>query len=130
MRLIKNIIEESLKEYQEGRLNKEFNPIKYYSIIQICIAYLEYTINYQDGLSKERKKHLNRLYYNYQTSKLRKDNKTIDKYKNQIENEMIRDTRHIHIFFNIIETQNIEEELRTELYNQKRIGFLSYELGG
>ena len=128
MRLIKNIVEESLKEYQEGTLNKEFNPIKYYSIIQICTTYLEYTINYKDGLSKERRKHLNRLYYNYQTSKITKNNKSEEKYKNQIENEMIKDTRHIHLFFNIIETQNIDEELRTELFNNKRIGFLSYEL--
>lgn len=130
MRLIKNIVEESLKEYQEGTLNKEFNPIKYYSIIQICITYLEYTIEYKDGISKERRKHLNRLYYNYTTSKTRKDNKMTNKYRNQIENEMIKDTRHIHTFFNIIETQNIEEDLRTELYNQKRIGFLAYELQG
>jgi len=128
MRLIKNIIEESLKEYQEGTLNKEFNPYKYYAIIQLCIAYLEETINYKEGITGQRTKHINNLYYNYLASKYNQNKKQEEKYRQELETQMIIDTKHIHTFFTVIQNIDTEEDIRTELYNQKRIGFLSYEL--
>ena len=124
LRLIKQVVDQCLKEWDEARLNKEFRPDIIYRAITCCCIILREN----EWLTKNSNK-INDINNKYFNAILNGDRQQILRYQLALKTEIIKDQVYISKFYDLFKNTFTEDDTKVNFYTKTSTGFLSSDWG-